>query len=92
MTLWSCFVAQVSTRNKSVDPAFRPFISRSFWITPLSKPTKSSFGAIVCSRQADVAAARALLVEMMADIDEGVAELFLMEEEVLLKAVDKEHV
>lgn len=33
--------------------------------------------------QDDAAAARALLVEMMADLDEEVAELFLMEEEVL---------
>lgn len=37
---------------------------------------------LACARQADTAAARALLVEMMADLDEEVAELFLMEEEV----------
>lgn len=39
---------------------------------------------VACSHQADTAAARALLVEMMADLDEEVAELFLMEEEVSL--------
>lgn len=38
---------------------------------------------LTCPRQADTAAARALLVEMMADLDEEVAELFLMEEEVI---------
>lgn len=32
--------------------------------------------------QEEVAAARALLIEMMADVDEDVGELFLMEEEV----------
>lgn len=36
--------------------------------------------------QDDAAAARMLLVEMMADLDEEVAELFLMEEEVLLSS------
>lgn len=39
---------------------------------------------VACAHQADTAAARALLVEMMADLDEEVAELFLMEEEVSL--------
>lgn len=37
---------------------------------------------LACPHQAETAAARALLVEMMADLDEEVAELFLMEEEV----------
>lgn len=48
-----------------------------------SLPTsRSNARYIPLLHQDDAAAARTLLVEMMADLDEEVAELFLMEEEV----------
>lgn len=47
-----------------------------------SVPTAHADARHMLPYQDDAASARALLVEMMADLDEEVAELFLMEEEV----------